>query len=455
MKRLISLALAIALLLTMGTQAATADEDRKSGAFTYRIKGNGTVAITGYDWSNNKGKDIFIPQMLDGYTVTEIADFAFGEVYWDTLGAPSDKRDDSRLASGLVIPNTVLNIGDAVFWGVNFETKVINIPSGVQYIGSGAFSNISGIEQFVVDSGNPIYSTIDGVLYDKKEKALVAYPPEKIGKPGTKVGPTFVVPTGIKSIGDYAFFNVDFGLDKTTYEARRISLPDTLESIGEYSFAYTYIPTHSVKRNGAGARGYKQYLILPESVSQIGMGAFYCPTETWDGIDLSATKLREIPSAAFSYCRIFNSIKLPDTLETVGMFAFYNLNNYGGTMGLPASVTTIDDCAFNSSNISHIAIPINSKLRIIGEGAFYGADLTGTVTIPSGVEEIGDSVFDKCDNITDIKLPASVKHIGEDFCVRNKVYLDVEDGSYAALWAAENGYMVQSAVTEDTSWLND
>ena len=65
MKRIISCLLAIALLLTLAMPVAMAADERTSGAFTYRIKGNGTAAITGYDWASMKEQDIYIPRMLD------------------------------------------------------------------------------------------------------------------------------------------------------------------------------------------------------------------------------------------------------------------------------------------------------------------------------------------------------------------------------------------------------
>ena len=80
MKRVISCLLTVALLLTLAMPVAMAEGERKSGAFTYRIKGNGTAAITGYDWATMKYQDIYIPRMLDGYTVTEIGEEAFANI---------------------------------------------------------------------------------------------------------------------------------------------------------------------------------------------------------------------------------------------------------------------------------------------------------------------------------------------------------------------------------------
>ena len=58
-----------------------------------------------------------------------------------------------------------------------------------------------------------------------------------------------------------------------------------------------------------------------------------------------------------------------------------------------------------------------------------------------------------CQDLKTITIPASVTSIGEDVCARKSVYLNVEPGSYAALWASENGYMTTGTGAEDTSWL--
>ena len=147
MKRLLSAMLVLILMLTLVVPVALADEGKKSGAFTYQIKGNGTATITGYDWDTMKGQDIFIPRMLDGYTVTKIADEAFATIAYDKNRILSRSLEKGG-AGSLVIPDTVKTIGEKAFWGVEFATKIITIPQSVEYIGAGAFSNIFGIEKF-------------------------------------------------------------------------------------------------------------------------------------------------------------------------------------------------------------------------------------------------------------------------------------------------------------------
>lgn len=67
------LVMLLSLLFTMPMLTATAAQ---SGLLTYEIKGNGTATITGFDWAHNDG-DIYLPLMIDGYSITGIGDEAF------------------------------------------------------------------------------------------------------------------------------------------------------------------------------------------------------------------------------------------------------------------------------------------------------------------------------------------------------------------------------------------
>lgn len=68
---------------------------------------------------------------------------------------------------------------------------------------------------------HPIFTVMDKALYNKKTKELIAA--NKINSEG------FIIPEGILSIGDYAFYG------NATFDTC-ISLPSTLERIGDYAF---------------------------------------------------------------------------------------------------------------------------------------------------------------------------------------------------------------------------
>ena len=342
MKRILGMTLGIVLVLLLVMSVALADEEKQSGAFTYRIKGNGTAVITGYDWENyqydwesDQGEDIYIPRMVDGYTVTEIGEFAFSAFYFDDNGNPEISDDKFKIcimAVSIVIPDTITTIGKGAFFGIRSASKAINIPASVEYIGDGAFSYIDGVEQFTVGTQNPVYATIDGVLFNKKEKALIAFPCDK---QGTGDEENYTIPDGITTIANYACygFNPTDVMGRTLIDV--VVFPETITSIGNYSFAYANITTDT---NG-------QDLVLPKSVSQLGVGAFREANKKYyrgeKTIDLGLTSLHEIPDYAF-YGTCVDSVIFPKQVETIGAYAFSECKqNRLAKFFIPSSVKTI------------------------------------------------------------------------------------------------------------------
>ncbi len=456
MKRILGLTLGIMLVLLLSVSVALADEEKQNGAYTYQIKGNGTAVITGYDWENHQydwesdqGEDIYIPRMVDGYTVTEIGEFAFSHYSFDDNGNPELGNFSGYAKAGsLVIPDTITTIGKGAFFGIALASKAINIPDSVGFIGEGAFSYIYGVEQFAVGAQNPVYATIDGVLFNKKEKALIAFPCDKQGT-GDKENYTF--PDGITTIADYACYGFNYRASSISFshtDIRYVVFPETITSIGNYSFAYANIITDT---NG-------QDLVLPKSVSQLGVGAFreanekYCMYEKT--IDLGLTSLHEIPDYAFYGTRV-DSVIFPKQVETIGAYAFSECKqNKFAKFFIPSSVKTIKEGAFSSKDFcASFEFEEGSQLQTIGDCAFEGTAIWDEIVLPNGLKDIGNSAFKNCKYLEKITIPASVSSIGKDVCTRESVYLNVESGSYAASWASENGYMTTGTGAEDTSWL--
>jgi hypothetical protein len=74
---------------------------------------------------------------------------------------------------------------------------IIAIPATVESIGAGAFSGCSALTSFDVDSSNPSFSSLDGVLLNKGQTNLIAYPVAKSG--------AYRVPDGVTAIQDELF----------------------------------------------------------------------------------------------------------------------------------------------------------------------------------------------------------------------------------------------------------
>lgn len=433
----------------------------KSGAFTYELKGNGTAIITGYDWKKVRaGEDIYIPRMLDGYTVTEIGEEAFAVLELDENGVPlrAEDKDATQKAGSLIIPDTIVTIGARAFMGVEFTSASITIPASVQHIGAGAFSDLKNIKQFAVADGNAVYATIDGILYNKVQKELVAMPKAEYSSDSK----TLMIPEGIRAIGDYAFFGwFDWSW--------KLCLPSTLEKIGNYAFANASVDTILDGKN-ASAFDINKW-IFPQSLKVLGKGAFYDNRDSM-ATDMSKALLNNTSIekvAEYTFFGVdFEELKLPQQLETIGAYAFSDCM-IREQIQWPNSLAEIDDYAFYNASfgvaMDNVDIDMSrlTSLKRIGTAAFadewfiLGYSDKGytenAVSLPHGVEEIGKNAFYN-PNVVSINLPASLVSLGDDVCVKYQTVVSVEPGTYAAVYASENGYNTQGAGTEDTSWLN-
>lgn len=108
----------------------------------------------------------------------------------------------------------------------------------------------------------------------------------------------------------------------------------------------------------------------------------------------------EIPASAFrveGYSGYqLTDIELPDSVTTIGEYAFYNARYLSG-FSMPEMVTYIGTRAFAACAKLPQFEPLE-KLTYIGDGAFSGCTSMDSVTIPEGVTYIGPSAFHHCTN---------------------------------------------------------
>ncbi len=168
---------------------------------------------------------------------------------------------------------------------------------------------------------------------------------------------SITIPNSVTSIGSNAFYSCN-GLTS-------ITIPNSVTSIGGSAFSYCSCLTsvnitdlaawcgiifgsneanplykaHHLYLNGEEVKD----LIIPNSVTSIGNGAFYgCSGLTSVTIPNSVTS---IGSHAFSLCYGLTSITIPNSVTSIGDYAFSNCGLTSVT--IPNSVTSIGDYAFN------------------------------------------------------------------------------------------------------------
>lgn len=130
------------------------------------------------------------------------------------------------------LPQGVTRIGYAAFLGCSRLTDIV-LPDSVSSIDDMAFMVSVTVSQgylpyvptpftrIDVAPGNPYFTSIDGVLFDKEGKTLIAYPEGKSDK--------YVVPNGVEQIGAYAFI--------ANITLKDLVLPSSLQAIGVSAFS--------------------------------------------------------------------------------------------------------------------------------------------------------------------------------------------------------------------------
>jgi hypothetical protein len=99
---------------------------------------------------------------------------------------------------------------------------------------------------------------------------------------------------------------------------------------------------------------------------------------------------QEIPAKAFANCRALVSFVLPNTVTSIGAYAF-------------------DHCA----NLTALPLETLNKLQTIGEGAFNGCASLNEIKLPASLMAIGDKTFAECAALHSFISEAPLAQIGK------------------------------------------
>ncbi len=167
------------ILLTLATllHAVAQAQD-----FTYTTN-NGTITITGYI---GPGGNVTIPITIEGLPVTAIGPKAFYSCTSLTnVAIPSTVTVVDFNAfyfcinlTNVTIPDSVTSIGDGAL-SFCYSLPSVTIPISVTNIGIYVFLRCHSLTNITVDARNSFYSSVDGILFNKTQTALLSYPVAK------------------------------------------------------------------------------------------------------------------------------------------------------------------------------------------------------------------------------------------------------------------------------------
>jgi hypothetical protein len=399
--------------------------------FTCTTNG-GAITITGY---TGPGGPVTVPATITGHPVTGITNEAFTQ---------------SNIAS-------------------------VSIPASVTSIGSQVFAACFNLTAITVDPQNPIYSSRDGVLFDKSQTTLLQYPEGLAGSYAVPGSVTTIATGALAECGGLTSLSIP-GSVSTLLDLAICSCPN----LGSVTIAGNVASLPNDLFTGCGSltnvffQGNAPTVAPPIYSGSppifyglTNVAAYYLPGTTgWSNtfagipaVQLTATAPAEfdfttnagaititgyncagglviIPSAinglpvtgiganSFAFCTNLTGVAIPASVTNIAGGAFEFCTGLTDLIIRPGAASIGDNAFEGCFNLSSVVIP--GTVNSIGSDAFEGCvNLTGVVFLP-GLTNIGDGAFEGCVSLGSLTIPASVTSIGAsafESCVSlNNVY---------------------------------
>lgn len=363
------------------------------GLFTYEVVGGTEVKIT--DYPEEAAGPIHVPSSIGGLPVTTIANDSF----YNCEGITE-----------FHVPSSVTTIEYQAFYRCNSLTE-FTIPATLTSFHENALYWCQNLRNIHVESGNPNYSSLDGVLFNHDQTSILKCPESKYGDYIIPESVTDIsrnafyacelltsirIPSGVVDVANVSFFFCDRlnHLDVAPGNTQLKSVDGVIYSTDE-SLIAKYPP---------GKTG--PYSILP-SATLIGDYAFYdCEGLT----EISMPDgLTTIGGSAFGFCMRLTEVVLPESVTSIASYAFRSCH-YMTSINLPHGLQRINDDTF-SGCYSLLEIDIPASVTELGRNAFSRCDGLRTVHLHDGITLIEYGCFSYCTNLESINIPQGIETI--------------------------------------------
>ena len=369
-------------------------------------KGELENELAGYDYANieslkitgvlNDVDFLFIYRMMPNLKNLDIAEV-------NITALPTQAFYNSKNVEHLILPNTLITIGEEMFYQSDLRSVVI--PTNVTTVGYSAFKRCSSLTTVTFEKESQLKTIGGDYYYGGAFSDCTALT-------------SIEIPASVETIGNTAFSDCS-SLATVTFEKG-----SRLKTIGNNAY-YRCTSLTSIE--------------IPASVETIEKKAFmHCSslaTVTFEKGSQLKTIAGDSYDGAFSDCTALTSIEIPASVETIEATAFkrcsqlatvtfekgsqlktigggYSSSHFGTysdyygafsdcssltSIEIPASVETIEATAFKRcSQLATVTFEKGSQLKTIG-GGYYSSYYHGA--------------FSDCSSLTSIEIPASVETI--------------------------------------------
>ena len=370
--------------------------------------------------------------------------------------------------------------------------KSITLPNGLKKIGYEAFA-YTAIES--IEMPHTVISTENQIFYNCKNLKSVTLSNsltriERNICQGCTSLESITIPDGVKSIGGYAFYHCE--------SLKSVVIPNSVTSIEDYTFYYCYnldsltISTNvksiddcafcstSIDYIAIHAGSIKELVesdlksLLCERGISWGTGPdgsimtrfhIFVNGVEQKGHIVIPEGVTKINKHALSYCTELNSVEVPNSVNSIGEYAFRGFSSVNINATTPPTITStniIDEDAFivlpNAATLAiYQAAPVWSEFgtRLITKDAMQMREVT--VTASNSLSSLHKTIGEEnLMNTIKLKVHGTINSY-DIMLIRNKMlnlrYLDLSDAEVKACsYEYYSGYCTHDNILEDHSF---
>ncbi len=381
--------------------------------------------------------------------------------------------DGCKSLKRLDIPASCVEVESMIVSGCN-NIEEVNLSDAVQKFPALAVYSCNNITRINASEGNQYFKSVNGVLFTKDSKTIVRYPEGKEDL-------AYSIPDGVVTIGQDAFdygkiSNITIPNTVTTIESsafenckniQTLTIPNSVTTIGESAFkgcdkldnVTMSSEVSSIESFTFGSCKNLRKFFIGAKVSNIDKLAFdNCHSLQEFEVDENSNfftvyagilytkdmeELVKCPMALYAEEYI-----VPNGVKVIRSEAFASCTNVK-RFYLPETLTTIGEFAFEKCEMTSIRVP--QAVTSISNHAFSGCKNLETFVIPDGVEEIESFILNRCEKMTYVYIPESVKSIGT-WAIANNPTLTMINSQIKDIDKVTVSYDAFEKIPSDCTW---